>query len=265
MTGSPWIETPSALRSAYEEFDWVLAHEYEGHSVVHRLERGGVPELFAKTAEVGHYPSLQAEAERLRWAGAYLPVPEVVASGADGPVEWLITSALGGRDATHPDLRRDPSALTRILARGLRRFHDSTPVDDCPFDFRLPAAIGHVRARFAAGLIDAERDFHEEFAHLTPSGAVGLLESTHPQSEDLVVCHGDYCLPNILIEDGRATGYIDLGELGVADRWWDLAVATWSLTWNLGPGHEERFLEEYGAARDDERVRFYRLLYDLAC
>ena len=41
-------------------------------------------------------------------------------------------------------------------------------------------------------------------------------------------------------------------------------MATWSLTWNLGPGHEGAFLAEYGAEPDAERMAFYRLLYDLA-
>lgn len=31
--------------------------------------------------------------------------------------------------------------------------------------------------------------------------------------------------------------------LGVADRWADLAVATWSTTWNYGPGWEEPVLD----------------------
>jgi kanamycin kinase len=57
--------------------------------------------------------------------------------------------------------------------------------------------------------------------------------------------------------------YLDLGELGVADRWWDLAVATWSTTWNLGPGWEPAFLEAYGIDPDPERIAYYRLLYDL--
>jgi kanamycin kinase len=61
------------------------------------------------------------------------------------------------------------------------------------------------------------------------------------------------------------TGYVDLGELGVADRWWDLAVATWSLTWNLGPSFEELFLAQYGADADAQRTEFYRLMYDLVC
>lgn len=54
---------------------------------------------------------------------------------------------------------------------------------------------------------------------------------------------------------------MDLGEWGVADRWCDLAVATWSVTWSLGPGYEELFLSEFGAPA--ERAVYYRLLHDL--
>ena len=58
-------------------------------------------------------------------------------------------------------------------------------------------------------------------------------------------------------------GFVDLGERGVADRWWDLAVATWSVTWNFGPGLEDLFLKEYGIERDQARIEYYRLLYDV--
>ena len=61
----------------------------------------------------------------------------------------------------------------------------------------------------------------------------------------------------------EVTGYVDLGELGVADRWWDLAVATWSIAWNLEEGFEESFLSAYGVSPDPERISYYRLLYDL--
>jgi aminoglycoside phosphotransferase len=93
--------------------------------------------------------------------------------------------------------------------------------------------------------------------------AINRFLQMMPRSEDLVVSHGDYCLPNVLIEEGRATGFVDLGELGVADRWWDLSVASWSITWNLGAGYEALFLEAYGAELDDERRQFHRLLYDV--
>jgi kanamycin kinase len=30
------------------------------------------------------------------------------------------------------------------------------------------------------------------------------------------------------------------------NRWWDLAIATWSLNWDYGAGWEELFLDTYG-------------------
>ena len=78
-----------------------------------------------------------------------------------------------------------------------------------------------------------------------------------------MVCHGDFCLPNALIGDTRVSGLVDLGQLGVADRWRDLAIATWSVTWNLGPGWESLFLEAYGVRPAPRKQAFYRLIYDL--
>jgi hypothetical protein len=58
-----------------------------------------------------------------------------------------------------------------------------------------------------------------------------------PPPDRLVVCHGDSCAPNTLLsEDGRWSAHVDLGRLGVADRWAGLAVAVWSTEWNYGPG-----------------------------
>ena len=42
-----------------------------------------------------------------------------------------------------------------------------------------------------------------------------------------------------------------------------LAVATWSTTWNYGPGWETPLLDAYGVAPDPDRTRYYRLLWDL--
>jgi hypothetical protein len=55
-----------------------------------------------------------------------------------------------------------------------------------------------------------------------------------------------------------------VGELAVADRWCDIAVGAWSVTWNVGPGWEDLFYESYGVQPEPDRITFYRLLYDLA-
>jgi kanamycin kinase len=209
------------------------------------------------------YPTLCAESERMIWAAAYLPVPAVVACERVGSSTVLVTEALPGRDATHPDWRADLPSLVTTLGHGMRVVHDSVGEEWCPFRFDIARALDHVRRRLGSGLIGAA-DLHEEHAHLTPDAAVAELEAMTPDHEDLVVCHGDYCPPNVLLSGGRVTGYVDLGELGVADRWWDVAVGAWSVGWNFGVGLEPLFYESYGVAPDPDRIRFYRLLYDLA-
>jgi kanamycin kinase len=257
------LEPPARVAEQYADWHWELAWHSAGHSVGYRLSRRDVPDLFLKLAPSDHYPSLPGEAARMRWLHGYLPVPDVVGLGSEEGTDWLVTTRLPGVDGADPEHLAHPERLTRALAAGLRRFHAAAPIEECPFDFRLDAALAHVRGRLACGLIDPERDFHPEFRHLSAAAALQYLELNRP-SEDLVVCHGDYCLPNILLSDWRATGFVDLGELGTADRWWDLAVATWSLTWNLGPGYEDLFLSEYGARLDPDRLTYYRLMYDVA-
>ena len=218
---------------------------------------------FAKVDTTGRFPTLRDESERLTWAAAYLPVPRVVALEQLGGTTILVTEALPGRDATDPAWRDDLPGLVRTLGRGLRDFHEAVGEEWCPFRFDTEHALDHVRRRVATDDIAGE-GFHEEHAHLSPAAALAELEAIAPADEDLVVCHGDYCAPNVLLEEGRVTGYVDLGELGAADRWWDVAVGAWSVGWNFGEEFEPLFYESYGVDPDPARIRFYRLLYDLA-
>ena len=256
------VPLPDRLAAEYPDWPAELVWQPDPSASTYRLTHPSAGVFYAKVKRGEGYPGLPAEAERMRWCRPHLPVPEIVNEGFESGLAWLVTRGLPGRDATDEKWSGDPERLTRALARGLKRFH-SAPITDCPFDFRLDAALRHVRSRVDRGYLVPERDFHPEHAHLDVSEAMALLENTVPTTESLVVCHGDYCPPNILLQDWDAVGFLDLGELGVADRWWDLAIATWSLDWNLGPGYEGVFLEEYGIERDDRRASFYRLLYDL--
>ena len=232
----------------------------------YRNSLGGVTyrsgDWFLKVTPTDIHPPLDAEAGRMLWAGDYLPVPPVRGKGLTvGEGAWLLTRALSGDDAGRISMPAEQ--LVVKLGRALRNFHDAAPVSSCPFSFRLDVALELVAARVRQSVVVPSRDFHQEHAHLTADEALALLVQTRPESEDLVVCHGDFCLPNVLFDGGEVSGYVDLGELGIADRWWDLAIATWSVTWNLGPGLEGAFLDAYGVPLDEARRDYYRLLYDL--
>ena len=86
---------------------------------------------------------------------------------------------------------------------------------------------------------------------------------TPPPVDRLVVCHGDACVPNTLLSDaGDPIAHVDLGRLGVGDRWADIAVAAMSTEWNFGPGWEGAVLEGYGIEPDEARMAFYRDLWN---
>ena len=256
------ISIPPNLDAEYRSWSRAAVRTTPGHGTVYRLEHPGGDVRFLKVKPAGVYPGVLEEAERLRWAAGHLPVPEVVSVGGETDVGWLVTTALPGVHGADPRSLARPSTFVATFAAGLRHFHDEAPVDACPFDSRLDVAVARAHRRLTSGAGQRKLDFHDEHRHLTPDAALDILQSDRPPEEDLVVCHGDYCPPNVLLVENRVTGYLDLGELGVADRWWDLAVATWSLDWNLGPGHQEAFLALYGAPLDPDRLRYYRLLYD---
>ena len=80
----------------------------------------------------------------------------------------------------------------------------------------------------------------------------------------LVVCHGDLCLPNILVDPstGQVMALIDLGRLGRADPYADIALllATARETWpdeTMARQADQEFAEIYGTQLDPERQDFY--------
>ena len=171
--------------------------------------------------------SLRAERERLEWASAFHPVPQVIDHGSDETGEWMLTRAIDAVSAV--TLASDPRAAAVALGEGLRALHDTLPAQGCPFSWSTDLRGG----------VDA------------------------PPVEQLVVAHGDACLPNTLV-DGRGiwVAHVDLGSLGLADRWADLAVASMSLDWNVGAGWQSEFFAAYGVQRDEERIAYYRALWD---
>ena len=217
---------------------------------------------FVKWVAPARGPELDAEAVRLRWAVAFVAVPEVLALGSDDTGAWLVTSPLPGTNAVAERWRAEPAKAVAAIGGGLRALHDALPVDGCPFSWSASDRVDDARRRATAGLLEPAR-WLEAHRSLTVDDALALV-GDRPPIDRLVVCHGDACAPNTLLtDDGRWSGHVDLGALGTADRWADLAVATWSTEWNYGPGWERPLLDAYGVEPDEERTRYYRLLLDL--
>ncbi|MCL2048639.1 MAG: aminoglycoside 3'-phosphotransferase [Defluviitaleaceae bacterium] len=74
----------------------------------------------------------------------------------------------------------------------------------------------------------------------------------HPLKNDTLL-HGDYCLPNVILNNWEFSGFIDLDNSGVGDRHVDIFWGIWSLEFNLKTDkYRERFIDAYGRGRVDE-------------
>lgn len=226
---------------------------------VARVHRPGQADAFLKSEVIDAFSELDDEIARLRWLqGQGQPAPAVIATAEETGRRWLLMSALPGRDlASSPEL--PPQLLVELLADALRGLH-AIPVTACPFDQRLASRLQAAQARVEAGLVDAD-DFDDERLGQSAQQVFAELRTTRPDHEDLVVSHGDACLPNLLAAEGRFSGFIDCGRLGVADRNQDLALAARSLVHNFGDTRwVAPLFRRYGVTADERRLAFYRLL-----
>jgi kanamycin kinase len=202
--------------------------------------------VFAKWAPPASELDLAAEAERLPWAARYVRVPEVLDFLTDDDGDVLVTRALEGTNAVTERWKAEPRRTVIALAEGLRAMHDALPVERCPFGWTVDDRIARSRAE---GIPDR----------------IAILDrlDAAPAVDRLVVCHGDACAPNTLLaDDGTVAGYVDVGRLGVADRWADIAIGAWSTEWNYGAGYTGLYYEAYGVEPDEERITYYRALWD---
>jgi aminoglycoside 3'-phosphotransferase-2 len=211
------------------------------------------PAHFIKSEPISPLAELPGEIERLRWLHSTgLPCPEVVDAAEYGGRHWLLMTAMPGHDLASGSPASAETAI-RLVAEALRLLHRLDPAG-CPFDHRAHIRLADASARYHAGLYDGDDPDQG------PADHARLLAGV-PATEDLVVTHGDACFPNFMAENGRFTGFIDCGRLGVADRYQDLALACRSLERNYGAGTVPAFLAAYGVTEPDRaKLEWYTLL-----
>jgi kanamycin kinase/streptomycin 3"-kinase/aminoglycoside 3'-phosphotransferase-2 len=213
---------------------------------------------------------LVAERERLEWlASTDLPAAEILDWVDDEHTATLTLRTVPGvpmSELSGPDAATAIGALGRFLAR----LH-ATPRESCPFERWLAVTVPIARVRAEEGLVD-EDDFDHDREGRSAQDVLSDLLEQRPKAEelemhDLVVCHGDACLPNFLVDPDtcEVTGMVDVHRLGVADRHLDLALSTRSTTdatLNPGFGSEaaRALVSAYGRDVDPWRIEFYRLL-----
>lgn len=162
--------------------------------------------------------------------------------------DWLLTRRIPGEDCVFPKYLENPKRLCDTLAPLLRRLHDTDftgcPVPDRCKIYRATAERNHLAGRYDLGLFPGSWGFS------SPEEAWQEVQKNGKYLKADTLLHGDYCLPNILLDDWNFSGFIDLDSGGVGDRHIDLFWGVWTLFFNLKTNaYYDRFLDAYGRDR----------------
>lgn len=214
-----------------------------------------------------------ATVEVMKWLEGKIPVPKVICCEKDSQYQYLLMSKMPGKMSCDRYYMEHPEFLYKTLAGAMKMLWE-VDVSACPRDMNPDAELKEAKRRVENGLVDMEMTEPSTFGEggfKDPEELLEWLMNNKPDYEP-VLSHGDFCLPNLFIDGGSFSGFIDLGSTGKADKWKDIALCYRSLKHNAEglysertyPGiNADRLFDELGIEPDFEKIRYYILLDEL--
>lgn len=209
----------------------------------------------------------------MRWLHGKLSVPRIIAADCVDGMRYLLMSRIEGKYLCDSVILDDQERLAWLAAEGLKQLW-SVDITDCPTSRTLDNKFEEIEAGLRGGWITKEQAGQPETygpgGFDSPAQLFDWLVKHRPV-EELVLSHGDYCLPNLIADESGITGFIDLGFAGVADKWVDIEKGLWSM-WANSTGQfggkkrdfdRQMFFDALGVQPDEEKLRYYGLLNEL--
>ncbi len=211
--------------------------------------------------------------QMMRWLEGRIPVPRVICYEQDNEYQYLLMSKLTGKMSCDEYYMERPQELLTLLAEAMKMLW-AVDVTDCPRGRDIDVELAEAKYRVENDLVDmdnVEPTTFGEGGFRDPKELLQWLEDNRPDYEP-VLSHGDFCLPNIFIEDGRISGFIDLGDTGIGDKWRDIALCYRSLKHNFDGSYggkvyadfqPDMLFEKLGIQPNWEKLKYYILLDEL--
>ncbi|MCL2072278.1 MAG: phosphotransferase [Oscillospiraceae bacterium] len=204
---------------------------------------------FLKSAPKG---TLERESALTRYfhdIGLSANVIEYISDDSD----WLLTEKIHGDDGTAAKYLESPKRLCDTLAEQLALLH-RTDFTDCPVQNHTERYLEKAKFNKNANVNDMSF-YTTDFGESSPDEVWSIAKNHGHSLATNTLLHGDYCLPNIILNDWKFSGFIDLDSGGVGDRHVDVFWGAWTLFFNLGTNkYRERFLDAYGRSQIDDSL-----------
>ena len=203
--------------------------------------------------------SLELEAEVLKWlTGKGITIPQILDFGYDEDRVYLLISGVKGQPP-YKYKEREKDELLKITAQALRTFHQVDMTGSESLN-NLNKDLQKIDRYLKLGVIILE-DFKMANEGKTPEEVFDFLKLEKGKFEANVLTHGDFCLPNILL-DSDNFGIIDLGACGPGDKYKDLSSMEVSIKRNFGAEWVSVFNQHYdpNLIMDKDKIRYFQLI-----
>ncbi|MDQ7026797.1 MAG: aminoglycoside 3'-phosphotransferase [Anaerolineae bacterium] len=251
---------PQSLQSLLVNDTWHEVTEGKSDARVFRLQQG-THVRYLKISRHDAQTPVKDDKVRLDWLAGRISVPNVLHYCENESQQFLLMTAIEGLHPMHNDLDWSPQERVEFLAQAAKCFH-ALPLEDCPFIARIDEQIEVARHRIDTAHIKTHL-LETQWQHYSPHTLYEKLLSLKPDTEDIVVAHGDLYPINIRAQPAQKSllGYIDVGRMGLADRYTDLALIANAIRWHLGNDWLPYFFRAYGIETlDSQRLHFYQLI-----
>lgn len=209
----------------------------------------------------------------MRWLEGKVPVPKVLCHEILDGKSYLLMSRVPGIMSCDASYLEQPDVLVSALADGLKLLWN-TDTAGCPRTWMLEALLEEAKIRVAQGLVDLDNVEPETFSENGFRDPEHLLQwlLEHKPNSVPTLAHGDYCLPNVFLKDGKLSGFIDVGDMGLGEKWRDIALCYRSLRHNFNGTyggkiynafHPDLLFKKLGIQPDWEQIRYHLLLDEL--
>ena len=225
-----------------------------GHSVCEVLEVRLIDgrDAILKVQFLPSRNSLDEEYKRVKWLRENgVHSPEVYYYNEIDGIKYLLMEKISGLPAFKF------KGLGYKLGEELRKIHDLHTKNPEFYNNTTDELLKQVIEKIDAIM----PQIIEMYPDATRESVIQFMESNKPENDVLV--HGDYSLPNILVDEAGNIGFIDLGDVSISSKYFDFFYLVKSLKRNKKYDELSDFMRGYGIKEFDTTYMKWMEIMDI--
>ena len=222
-----------------------------GHSSVniYEVECNNGDKAILKIQSLSTRNNLEDEYERIKWLQGKCNVPKLYYYKEKGNKKYLLMEKKEGT----PVYKSNDFAFQ--IGKFLKQIHN-IDITNCKFNQN---SVEKLLKNALDNIDEIYPQVKEAYPDMSKKDVIDFLKNKMPK--DKVLVHGDYSLPNILMDENGKLSVIDLGDVSISSKYFDLFYLLKSMKRNKKMDYWDDLLKGYGINKlDEESLKWIEII-----